>query len=222
MANYLRIPVLFLVIMCSLNLASSKAFAPVSADSTDSTVTETQTVQFISSPQEHIHEVSFWGGYSIGSPHLWGKTRDVSMQYFGMRYNRKFLNFYGTEVEYMFKISIYSEFSYPMFVKGRPRNSISGFGITPLGFQINFRDDKTIQPFLNTTGGFVFLNQPFPDRRGKKFNFTFGIAGGIEIMLSHSVSLSLGLRYHHLSNGELGQVNPGIDSSIFYTAITLF
>lgn len=225
MKYYLRIPVLFLIITGCLNLTSSKVFASVLPDSSDSTITqrgETKAVHLIPSSQQHLHEISFWAGYSIGSPHLWGKTPNVSLRYFGLRYNRKFLDFHSTEIEYIFKVGIYSEIFYPMFVKGRPKNSLSGFGIAPLGFQINFRDDKTIQPFLNTTGGFVILNQPFPDWRGKKFNFTFGIAGGVEFMLSHSISLSLGLRFHHLSNGERGMVNPGIDSSIFYSAITIF
>jgi opacity protein-like surface antigen len=169
-----------------------------------------------------MHELSFWGGYSFDSMLLWGKTPNTTMHSLGLRYNMQFMRIYTAEVEYIFKLSLYSKYSYPEFKEGRPRNSITGFGIVPVGFQLNFRGDKTVQPFLNTTGGFMYFQQPFPDFRGKRFNFTFAIGGGFEFMLSESVSLSLGVRYHHLSNGQLGQVNPGIDSSMFYSAITIF
>lgn len=219
--NYFKIPV-FVLIVIGLSFISPKASAHISTDSTDSTAIYPEAVSFISPSALHVHEISLWGGYSFDSFRFWGKTPDATMQTFGLRYNRKFMNFYGTEVEYIVKVSFYSKYSYPEFKPGRPRNSLTGFGIVPIGLQANFRDDKVIQPFLNSTGGFVFLDDPFPDWRGKKFNFTFGIGGGIEFIISPSVSLSLGLKYHHLSNGYRGEVNPGIDSSLFYTAITFF
>lgn len=200
-----------------LGLLTTDANAGFSSDSTDSVNQESVTPASV-----QMNEFSFWAGYAFDSYRLWGKTTDATLQSFGFQYNRKLFNWQGAQIEYNLQVSVYSKFSYPEFKMGRPRNSLSGFGITPLGFQFNFLSNYVAQPFLNSSGGVMFLDDPFPDWRGEKFNFTFSLGGGLEFMLSDSVSLSVGMKYHHLSNGELGQVNPGIDSHVYYTAITIF
>jgi opacity protein-like surface antigen len=79
-----------------------------------------------------------------------------------------------------------------------------------------------IQPFLKSSTGFMYLDNPFPDDRGIKLNFVFEVGTGVEILLTDFSSLTLGYKYHHMSNGEIGQVNPGVDSNIIYGALTFF
>lgn len=201
-----------------LGVSTTEANAGLSSDSTDSVKHKAD----ITPASAQLDELSFWGGYAFDSYRLWGKTTDATLQSFGLQYNRKLFKWEGAQIEYNLQVSIYSRFSYPEFKTGRPRNSLSGFGVTPLGFQVNFLSNYFTQPFLNSSGGVMVLDDPFPDFRGEKINFTFSLGGGLEFMLSKSVSLSFGMKYHHLSNGELGQVNPGVDSHVYYTAITIF
>lgn len=213
--HYLRSFCFFLI---CLGFCTTTGYADITPDSSD-TVSQQAPSPSLS---RQLNEISLWAGYAFDSYRFWGTTPDARIQSYGLQYNRKLFKWKGAQVEYNLRINAYSKFSYPEFKVGRPRNTLYGFGLTPLGFQINFLSTKRIQPFLNSSGGMMILDEPFPDWRGEKFNFTFNMGAGLELMLSHSLSLSVGMRYHHVSNGDLGQVNPGIDSTVFYTAITLF
>lgn len=168
------------------------------------------------------NEFSLWAGFAFNSYRLWGKMPNAKIRSTGIQYNRKLAYKRKLILEYKISASLYSKYSYPSSLEDNTRTSLSGFGISPLGFQVNFAGDKKVQPFLNTSAGLMLLNKRFPDIRGKKMNFTFGAGGGIEILLSKSVSLSAGIKYHHLSNGDRGEINPGIDSNLYYTTITIF
>lgn len=168
------------------------------------------------------NELSVWLGFALDSFQLWGKTKDVNIKALGLRYNRKLTRYRDAIIEYNLLANLYSNYSYHGFEPYAYQNTLFGFGISPLGLQLNFFTSGAVQPFINTSTGIMFMHKPFPDNRGKKLNFTFGAGGGLEIMLSHSVSLSIGIRYHHLSNGERGQINPGVDSNLYYTSITFF
>lgn len=209
----------------SLALASSRVLAKPVTDTTYVSGKQSKAVVLIPSSRRHLNEFSVWGGYSYDSMRLWGKTENTTLESFGLQYSRKFMKFYGHDFKYTFRF-VYSRYNYPKYMIDqnghRPRNTLSGFGISPLGFQINFENGTAIQPFLNSSGGIMILNGPFPDYRGKKFNFTFSAGGGLEFMLSNTVSLSVGVKFHHLSNFQRGQINPGVDSGLFYSSITIF
>lgn len=179
-------------------------------------------VVWIGAGATHINEFSMWAGYAFNSFELWGKTPEATLGLFGVRYNRKILNIYNITLEYSLDINLYAHYTYPEFTRERQKNSITGAGFSPIGLQFNFLNRSRLQPFLKTSGGFMFLSHPFPDWRGERVNFTFGVGGGLEYMMTSFASLTLGYRYFHLSNGETGLVNPGIDSSFFYCGITLF
>lgn len=170
---------------------------------------------------QHLNEISLWYGYAFDSFRMWGKTRDATLQQVGIRYNRKLLYLYNQLLEYTFEFDLYSRYNYPAYTEHPREDTLTGIGVSPLGFQINFMPHRIFQPFFKSSGGIMILNGPFPDERGKKFNFTFGIGGGVEAAISPSSSLSLGYKFYHLSNGQTGQVNPGIDSGFMYGAFTL-
>lgn len=97
-----------------------------------------------------------------------------------------------------------------------------GAGLSPIGFQVNFRSHRKAQPFLDTSGGFILFPKPVPDARGEKFNFTLDFGGGVQIFSGAKHAITLGYRYHHLSNGYRGQINPGFDSNVFYVGFSFF
>lgn len=205
-----------------LCVSNARAQTKSSIDTTEKLNQNDGYQQVKSQELKEKNEFSLWAGFAFDSYRLWGKMPDTEIRSLGVRYNRKLLFKKNLILEYNLSASLYSKYSYPSSLDKNARTSLSGFGISPLGFQVNFAGHKKVQPFLNTSTGLMLLNKRFPDIRGKKMNFTFGAGGGIEILLSKSVSLSAGIKYHHLSNGDRGEINPGIDSNLYYTTITIF
>ncbi len=178
----------------------------------------------ITSDEPGIHEFSFWGGYSFHSTNgVWGQTTGAELGVMGFRYNRKLLRFSNNYLlKYVMEMNLHVQYHLSGTTQNVSASSLSGFGMTPIGFQLNFRDNHVLQPFFKSSAGFMHLTDPFPDKRGTKFNFTLEVGGGVEIKFTEHSSFTLGYKYHHMSNGQFGQVNPGVDSNVFYGGITIF
>lgn len=223
MKSLYHLKILFLLLGLSFVAAEVRAQPESASDSTDLQKYDTKKQHLVTSQSlANQNEFSIWMGFALDSYQLWGKTQDAHIQSVGLRYNRKLARAYDSVLEYNLRVNLYSNYSYQGFEPYTYKNSLSGFGISPVGLQLNFLSTGTFQPFINVSTGLMYMDKPFPDNRGKKLNFTFDAGGGVEMMIFPSVSLSLGVRYHHLSNGERGQVNPGIDSNFYYTSITFF
>jgi opacity protein-like surface antigen len=132
-----------------------------------------------------------------------------------MTYNAKHLLEYTAEANVAANYTLTNTIRYQA-------GSYSGIGIAPLGFQFNLNQHSIVQPFIKSSTGFMYFKKPFPDNRGVQFNFTLELGAGVEIMVLDNLSLSVGYKYHHMSNGQLGEINPGVDSNIFYTGFTIF
>jgi len=170
-----------------------------------------------------IHEINFIVGYSFASTKgFWGKIPKATLSIYTLRYNRKLVT-YNKEhlLEYTAETNLAANYTISNTIRYQA-GSYSGFGIAPLGFQFNFNQHDAVQLFLKSSTGFMYFKKPFPDNRGVQFNFTLELGAGVEIMVLDNISLSVGYKYHHLSNGQQGEINPGVDSNIFYTGVTIF
>jgi opacity protein-like surface antigen len=179
--------------------------------------------EWIDSQQPGIHEINFMGGYSFHSTKgFWGKIPDTTFRIYTIRYNRKLFTFNRRHlIEYVGELNVSAHYNISRSTKYNAA-TFTGFGIRPLGFQFNFGKRNVIQPFFKSSTGFMYFKDRFPDARGNKFNFTLELGGGFEFVLAKHLSFSVGYKYHHMSNGQLGEINPGVDSNIFYTGITFF
>lgn len=180
-------------------------------------------LEWIRSDQPNIHEINFMGGYSFHSNRgFWGKIPKATLSIYILRYNRKIVSLKNRHIlEYVAEVNVaanYSVRSSKRFKEG----SFNGYGLTPLGFQFNWRKNNTVQPFLKSSTGFMYLDKRFPDARGTKFNFTLEFGTGVEFVVGENLSFTIGYKYHHMSNFFLGKINPGVDSNIFYSGITIF
>jgi hypothetical protein len=99
--------------------------------------------------------------------------------------------------------------------------STAGVGGYPLGLRVGFRPSSPIRPFIAGHTGFFYLFEPVPDERGRHVNFAVGVGGGVTISFAHRITLTLGYRYHHLSNGFRGSINPGLDANLLYLGVGL-
>lgn len=180
-------------------------------------------LSWVNEKNTDIHEMNFIVGYSFASTKgFWGKIPQVTLSIYTLRYNRKLVTYHNKHLlEYTAEVNLAANYTLtntPKYQAG----SYSGFGITPLGFQFNLNQHNIVQPFLKSSTGFMYFKKPFPDNRGIQFNLTLELGAGMEFMLLDNVSFSVGYKYHHMSNGQLGKINPGVDSNVFYAGFTIF
>ncbi len=89
-----------------------------------------------------------------------------------------------------------------------------GEALSPVGMQWNFLPRHRLQPFLIAHGGYMYSTQPIPVVYAGSFNFTFDLGAGVELYDSRTRSVRLEYRYHHISNHDTADFNPGIDNGL--------
>jgi len=88
-------------------------------------------------------------------------------------------------------------------------------GVSPLGYKLKAFPHRRLQPFVTGLGGFAVSPRDIPVFNSSAFNFTFEFGAGVEVFQTHTRSVQLEYRYHHLANAGNGAENPGIDSGVF-------
>jgi hypothetical protein len=106
----------------------------------------------------------------------------------------------------------------PPLVTGR--RSAYAFGLSPAGIQANFRSRQKYQPFVGLSVGLLYFDKVIPNGFGTRFNFTADLGGGLEVRLPKKRAFTIGYKYYHISNGNRGISNPGIDNQVFYVGYT--
>jgi opacity protein-like surface antigen len=94
-----------------------------------------------------------------------------------------------------------------------------GLGVYPLGLRVGFRPSTVARPFISGHTGLFYLFDAMPDERGRHLNFAVGVGVGLELEITRRTTVTLGYRYHHLSNGFRGRINPGFDANLLYVGI---
>ncbi|HUF75463.1 MAG TPA: acyloxyacyl hydrolase, partial [Longimicrobiales bacterium] len=61
-------------------------------------------------------------------------------------------------------------------------------------------------------GGFLYFDTPLLAANASRFNFTGAASVALRVAAGEGGHLVLGYRILHLSNGGLGEVNPGMDA----------
>lgn len=92
-------------------------------------------------------------------------------------------------------------------------HDVYAFGITPLGFAVNFGGGPA-RLTIETSGGGLLFSRRIPDPVAARFNFTASAGPTLELRLTPSGSMRVGFLWHHTSNGGTGKVNPGLNSGI--------
>jgi len=92
-------------------------------------------------------------------------------------------------------------------------HNVYAFGITPLGFALNFGGGPA-HLTIETSGGGLLFSRRIPDPVAARFNFTASAGPTLELRLTPSGSMRVGYLWHHTSNGGTGKVNPGLNSGI--------
>jgi opacity protein-like surface antigen len=181
------------------------------------------------SPDVGATELGIWAGYSGDNPSLVGRSKNRTFFELNLQYARV-LETGGTWVlKYTAEIVPVANVRQPRqdVINGKlvdlPGNTqkIYGFGVTPIGLQMNLRRGHVLQPYINGTVGILYFREQVPVTDSSKFNFTLGLGAGVQIWYRENQSIQLGYKYHHISNGYTASRNPGMDSNLFYISYTL-
>jgi opacity protein-like surface antigen len=174
------------------------------------------------------NELGVWAGYSPTNPTLIGTTTDRPFFELNIQYARVLLTGRNWAFKYMIELAPVAIISQPrqhnvvqggqVFSADLPGSSrnIYGGGISPIGLQLNFRRRHSVQPYVNGTAGILYFTDQVPVSNSSQFNFAVSWGGGVQIWAREKQSLSLGYKFHHISNANSASRNPGVDSNIFY------
>lgn len=169
------------------------------------------------------NELGVWGGGSVASSTMIGKSSGFDFGEAAIRYGRTLWS--------------NGQISFDWTVDGIPLALISldraertptttgevvyGAGLAPLGFRLSYDQLGWFRPYAAATGGFLWFTERIP-ASGVKFNFTYDFGVGAQLFVAPEQAIVLGYKYHHISNAGIGDDNPGFDSNIFYAGFSIF
>lgn len=102
------------------------------------------------------------------------------------------------------------------------RKSAYGAGVTPLGLQLNFANNSRVKPFIHINGGLLVFNESVPLPDSGKLALIGETGAGLRVFTSERWAISLGMRFHHISNGDRAGSNRGLNQFIFYAGFSVF
>ena len=95
-----------------------------------------------------------------------------------------------------------------------------GAGISPLGFRMIWRRPGTFQPYGIAKGDILYFKNRVLSTQGTHLQFGSEIGLGIQKALNSRLGFRAGFSDFHLSNGNIGRRNPGIDFMYFTGSLT--
>ena len=174
----------------------------------------------IAQEQRAYGEYSLWSSGAFANGHAFASTMDGRNYQLQARYARLIYGRRPFAVNWILEVT-------PLALVGDPSHSSGGrayaYGIggSPIGAQVNFLHYRRIEPFLTSGGGFLYFNHRMFE--GTHFNFTAQLGGGVQLFMpSRRTSLDLGYKYHHISNANLGNRNPSMDSHMLFVGMSFF
>ena len=174
------------------------------------------------------HEFSVGTGAAFGSGHVFGFAQDRRLYLANARYGRSFATIRNIRLRYTAEITPLAilaepyDLGVPTLGTGTSREYIYGGGFSPIGLQVNFRDGKRLQPVLDSNGGALWFTRKVLSPEASRFNFTIHVGFGLQMFVSRARAVTLGYRYHHLSNANITNRNPGTDSHMVYVRFSAF
>lgn len=166
------------------------------------------------------NEFGLWTGGSVASATVIGNTEDRKVFLFALRYGRILGAWKSLSLEYTLDIFPAAVEFEPNSVRGHPNTY--GAGLSPIGFKVNFLQDSWIKPFVAASVGFLYFERDVPVPDSSRFNLTPELGLGVQIFMTQKTAVTLGYKFHHISNANTGRSNPGMDSHVIYAGFSFF
>lgn len=107
----------------------------------------------------------------------------------------------------------------PLYGQYDPRSTY-GFGITPLMWRWNFEPRQKLASFVEVAGGGLWTRDAVPERTTTS-NFTAHGSYGIRYFISPSRTINVAYRFHHISNGNRLERNPGVNAHVVMVGMSV-
>jgi len=172
-------------------------------------------------PQRAYSEYTYWLDGAFENGHAFSSTVGARNYQLESRYERLIYSSGPLSVRWVFD-------AVPMALVGDRYTSTGrraysyGIGGSPIGAQVNFVHFRRVEPFLTSGGGFLYFNHRMFGTT-QQFNFTAQLGGGVQLFTSsRRTAIDLGYKYHHISNANLANQNPGLDSHMLFIGLSVF
>ena len=184
--------------------------------------------------QRGDNEFGFWGGFSPKATTIFGGLRDDEAE------DRKFVIAafrYGRTLAANDSLALqYTLDAVPLAVATGTivsrttaggvtildRETAYGGGVTPLGLQLDFANGSKVHPFVHVNGGLLWFNKSVPIEDAGKLALVGEAGGGIRVFTSEKRAVNIGVRFHHISNGDRTGSNRGLNQFVIYAGFSIF
>ena len=177
------------------------------------------------------NEIGFWGGAALSVSTIGGldrvETEGRRVGLLSFRYGRVLLRRDAFALEYFADLIPFAVETNTIVLANDGsdafvRRTAYGAGMAPLGGRLVFRPASRVKPFIGISGGFLLFNEEVPLPGANKLAWTGDAEAGVQIWTERRSSFTLGLRFHHISNANTGDVNPGLTAFVFFAGFSLF
>ena len=185
--------------------------------------------------QRGDNEFGFWGGFSPKATTIFEGLRDDEAEdrrFFiaAFRYGRTLAANNSLALQYTIDAVpvaiatgvIVARTTSPTGVQTFQRETAYGAGLTPIGLQLDFANGSKVHPFAHVNGGFLYFNKEVPIEDSGQFAFVGEAGGGVRIFTSERRAVNIGVRFHHISNGDRSGTNRGLNQFVIYAGFSVF
>ncbi len=181
------------------------------------------------------NEYGFWAGFSPKATTIFEGLRDDEAddrKFFiaALRYGRTLAANDSLALQYTLDVVpvavatgvIVSRTTSPTGVETFRRETAYGAGFTPIGLQLDFANGAKVHPYVHVNGGFLYFNKDIPIEDSGRFAFVGEAGGGVRIFTSERRAVNIGVRFHHISNGDTSGSNRGLNQFVIYAGFSVF
>jgi Lipid A 3-O-deacylase (PagL) len=181
------------------------------------------------------NEFGFWGGFSPKATRIFGglhedEAEDRKFFIAALRYGRTLAANNSLALQYTLDAVpvavatgvIVSRTTSPGGVDTFQRETAYGAGVTPLGLQLDFANGAKVHPFIHVNGGLLYFNKSVPIEDAGQFAWVGEAGGGVRIFTSERRAVNIGVRFHHISNGDRQGSNRGLNQFVIYAGFSIF
>ena len=181
------------------------------------------------------NEWGFWAGFSPKATTIFeglreDEAQDRTLFIAGLRYGRTLAANNSVALQYTIDAvpvavatgTIVSRTFSPTGGEIFQRETAYGAGLTPIGFQLDFRNGSKVHPFAHVNGGFLYFNKSMPIEDSGQFQFVGEAGGGVRIFTSDRHAVNIGVMFHHISNGNRSGANRGLNNFVIYAGFSIF
>ena len=161
-------------------------------------------------------------GLSLFSGTLWGGDTSVKYMPINVRWSRLLSQREIWDLRYAPELVALAMLDEPNPGVTDPlnmRRRTYGSGLSPEGFQLDFRPRHRVQPFIDQNAGFVMFVDPVLSQRDSRLLYTLNFGGGVTLFRKARQAVTLGYRYQHLTSSSF---NSGTDANTFYVGVSRF